>query len=338
MVKTVFIVLDVLLLIYILIVLRIYTLTTNRQPDDKKKTFPDKNIPGDKEPFMTVIKAGRNWYNEQEKQTVRMKSYDDLIIKAHFIPAQDSRGAIILAHGYMSDGITDFACLYRYLHDLGYDLLNIFQRGCGLSAGQTYMLGAGERIDTLAWATYLANGPAKGKDIFIFGMGMGAAAALMASSLGLPENVRGIIAEAPFTSAWEEMRHELKGKLGFLTTPTLFIVDGLCRWRGKFSLRDGNASDSVKRSRLPVLIFHGGADKVTPVSMSEDIYSAASGEKEMFTVPNAGHLTSFMTEEAACREKLEKFLNKYASTPAGTVQQASGADADDEEGEKAEPQ
>ena len=168
-------------------------------------------------------------------------------------------------------------------------------------------------------------------DIFIFGMGMGGAAALMASSLGLPENVRGIIAEAPFTSAWEEMRYELKGKLGFLTTPTLYIVDGLCRWRGKFSLRDGNALESVKESQLPVLLFHGGADKVTPVSMSEEIYATASGEKEMYIVPDAGHLTSFMTEEEECRAKLEEFLNKHATAPAGTVQQGAGSYADDEE-------
>lgn len=336
MVKTLFIVLDVLLLIFILVVLRIYTLTTHRQPDDKKKTFPDKNISGDKEPFASVIRAGRNWYNEQEKQTVRMKSFDDLIIKAHFIPAQNSKGTILLAHGYMSDGITDFAYLYRYLHDLGYDLLNIFQRGCGLSAGQTYMLGVGERIDIFAWATYLANGTAKEKDIFIFGMGMGGAAALMSSSLGLPENVRGIIAEAPFTSAWEEMKYELKGKLGFLTTPVLYTVDGLCRWRGKFSLRDGNASDSVKESQLPILLFHGEADKVVPASMSEEIYAAASGEKEMLTVPNAGHLTSFMTDETSCRTKLEEFLNRYSFTPAGTLHQGSGDDENDEGKQKAE--
>ena len=57
-------------------------------------------------------------------------------------------------HGYRAGGLTDFAGLYRFYHEQGYDLLVPFQRSHGPSEGKYICFGVKERYDCRDWAEY----------------------------------------------------------------------------------------------------------------------------------------------------------------------------------------
>ena len=74
--------------------------------------------------------------------------------------------------------------------------------------------------------------------------------------------------------------------------PAFPFVDSAClmlRLRGGYDLRDASALEAVKRSKVPTLFIHGDEDKMIAVEMSQELYDAASCEKQLFIVEGAGH-------------------------------------------------
>jgi fermentation-respiration switch protein FrsA (DUF1100 family) len=45
----------------------------------------------------------------------------------------------------------------------------------------------------------------------------------------------------------------------------------------------------IAQVRMPVLLIHGTADEVVPSQMSEQLYAAAGGRKQLLLVSGAGH-------------------------------------------------
>lgn len=319
MLKTIFIIIDILLVLLIVGAIMSFNFAVKRKSEDKRKkegTGIDKATTEGWSIYKDKVKAGRNWFKEIDKKSVKLKSFDDLILKAYYLPADNPKGTVLLSHGYMSNGYNDFACMYEYLHNAGYNILNIFHRGCGQSSGEYICFGANERFDILSWLTFLNALNGEKQDIFIYGISLGASAALMACGLDLPGNVRGVIADCPFTNGWDEIGHMMKKKYHLPKFPLLYIVDGFCKLRAKFSLKEANCLDAVKTMNIPLLLIHGGSDDYVPTSMGQAIYDAATGEKELLIVPGAGHGLSFLTDEEAYKEKLNAFLERNASKTA----------------------
>ena len=75
--------------------------------------------------------------------------------------------------------------------------------------------------------------------------------------------------------------------------------------RTGLSHTEHSAADALRRTSLPVLLIHGEADNLVPLSMTRENYDAAAGEKFLLTVPGAGHGMSFlvMPEEYKNMEK-----------------------------------
>ena len=106
-------------------------------------------------------------------------------------------------HGYRAGGLTDFAGLYRFYHEQGYDLLVPFQRSHGPSEGKYICFGVKERYDCRDWAEYAVCRAGKDCNLYLSGISMGCATVLMAAGLPLPSNVRAMIGDCAFTSPKE---------------------------------------------------------------------------------------------------------------------------------------
>ena len=75
----------------------------------------------------------------------------------------------------------------------------IDQRAHGKSEGRTMTFGVFERFDVLSWIDYTVERVGKKTRIVLAGISMGAATVLMASNLNLPPNVKGIMADCPYS-------------------------------------------------------------------------------------------------------------------------------------------
>ena len=66
---------------------------------------------------------------------------------------------------------------------------------------------------------------------------------------------------------------------------------------GGFNLREASAVSSVSRTRIPVLIVHGGDDRFVPCSMSREIYASCSSPARLEIFEGAGHGLSYIVDE-----------------------------------------
>ena len=138
---------------------------------------------------------------------------------------------------------------------------------------------------------------------------MGAATVLLCSAHNLPENVLGIVADCPYSSA-KDITVITAGKMGVVpvfATPALWLGAAIY---GHFDLNKGEVSEAVKNASKPILLIHGTADDFVPFWMAEKIFEC---NKEMITfvpVEGAPHGLSWMVDNKKYLEALDTFFNK----------------------------
>ena len=137
---------------------------------------------------------------------------------------------------------------------------------------------------------------------------MGAATVLMAADLELPANVKGIIADCPYSSP-KEIILKTAGDMKFpvkLTYPFIRLAAYLF---GHFNLEETTAVKAVQNSRVPILIIHGEADAFVPCHMSREIAKVCSSPITLVTIPGAGHGRSYLVDPKRYEDAIIKFIN-----------------------------
>jgi fermentation-respiration switch protein FrsA (DUF1100 family) len=103
--------------------------------------------------------------------------------------------------------------------------------------------------------------------IFIHGESLGAA---VATYLASENPSRGLILEAPFTSAKA-------------------VAGGVLPLLGPLLVWGYDSLSQIDRVRVPVLIIHGDRDEIIPYKLGERLFNAANPPKYFWTVAGAGH-------------------------------------------------
>ncbi len=270
------------------------------------------------EPYRAVFQQGKRWYLGAERERVEIESTDGIPLVGHLIrPEGEPVGCILLMHGFHGNPYHDFGPILPFYHDRGYLLLIPDERAHGESGGKYITYGIKERWDCLCWCRYLAGRFGTDMPLFLDGISMGAAIVLMASSLPLPENVRGIIADCGYTSPYAIMRHVLKHRLHLPVFPILQMAEVLFRLLAGFGLREYSTLEAMETNPYPVLFVHGLADDFVPSYMTEENYRACRAEKEVMYAEGAGHGLSYLVMRPECEERLERFLLKHSEQAAG---------------------
>ena len=218
---------------------------------------------------------------------------------------------MLLVHGFHGSGNTDFSCVLPYYHALGFDLLVIDQRSHLNSEGKYLTMGVLERYDARSWCLYLQERFGDDHPVIMDGISMGGSTVLMAGGLDLPPNVRGIIADCPFTSP----RDIFVSVMEKMKIPSwlLWGANQYCRIFVGFSVDAASTVESLKSCTLPLLIAHGEADDFVPCWMGvKSFEAAASTDKQLITVPGAGHGMSYLVEQERMQVALVAFLDKLA--------------------------
>ena len=101
-------------------------------------------------------------------------------------------------------------------------------------------------------------------------------------------------------------------KLGFKANVFSNITNVFCRAISKYDLKkDADPLGTMPNAKNPVLFIHGEEDLYVPCSMVYENYDACAAEiKQLLTVPGAGHVLSFLVDEAAYRNAVHTFLGK----------------------------
>lgn len=288
--------------------------TMIRQNTDTGRT---KDMAGtDWDQYMPYISECRTWLNDSPREDVYIKSEDGLRLHGtwfHGDPDASGRRKIILCfHGYTGKGMSDFTCMANFYLRHGYQVILVDQRAHGDSEGDYVGFGCLDRKDALRWIGFVLEQAGKDCGIWLHGLSMGAATVLMTSGLKLPAQVRGIISDCAFTSAWDVFSHVLKDQYHMPPYPILKLSDSMVKKRAGYGLKECSASEEVKKAKAPILMIHGEADTFVPVRMCREIYGNIASKKDILLVPGAGHAESFYKARSACEQKLTDFLAKTA--------------------------
>ena len=271
---------------------------TNLPPGEQMDAFREK----------TLANIARLQAMPYERVTIT--SRDGLTLAGRlFLQSPDAPLAIGF-HGYRGTPYRDFSGGALYYLSQGLNLLLAEQRAHKSSGGHTITFGVKEREDCADWAAWAAGRFGKGCPMVLCGISMGAATVLLASALPLPENVRGVIADASYTSPEEIIRKVCREDMHLPDGAAWPVLRAGAKVFGKFDPCAADVREAVKETRLPILLFHGEDDRFVPCEMGRQI-AAANPEKISFhTFPGAGHGLSMLVDEERYTRLVREFLDR----------------------------
>lgn len=236
-------------------------------------------------------------------------SHDGLALFARWIPAQDAKGTVLIAHGYRSHSYIEFGDAIAFYREQNMNLLLIDERTHGKSQGKFITLGVHESRDIVTWVSY-HNRMLSDCPVILHGLSMGAATVMVSAGRQLPGNVKGIIADCGFTTLKEILSHVFTYNFHLPAWPFLWVTDLCARLFARFSIYEIDSRKMLNKSNLPLLLIHGTKDTFVPDYMSRQIYEAYNGEKELLLIEGAAHGKCFPAEPEKCREAIGRFLMK----------------------------
>ena len=295
--------LAVLVAIAAYVVFRIVLHSPNRMQNDDFYMAPSEQTDALRDTINDMIRT----LNKIPYERVHITSFDGLKLCGRYYHQADGAPLGILMHGYRGTPSRDFSGGAQSYLAAGFNLLIIEQRAHCSSEGHVITFGVRERRDCLSWIDYARERFGDRVRILLCGISMGASTVLMASGMDLPENVRGIIADCPFTSPKEIM---FKVSKDLKLPPRLIwtLVRIGAKLFGRFDPIGVDASDAVRRSPVPILLIHGEDDRFVPCDMGRRIAAANPERIELHTFPNAGHGLSFLIDRPRYERITRAFL------------------------------
>lgn len=186
----------------------------------------------------------------------------------------------------------------------GYPVLAIDFRGHGESAASVTSIGFHESGDVEAAMKYLREQGAG--DAVLWGTSMGAVSALLAAERD--GGVAGVIADAPFDTYRNTIRHHAHLMYGLAEFPLITLAYPMIERRADFRLDEVNSLRAARQVRAPMLVLAAEKDVRMEAAMVRTVYEAAAGPKEFWIIPGEGHETR--TFQEAFQEKVRQFLRR----------------------------
>jgi fermentation-respiration switch protein FrsA (DUF1100 family) len=250
-----------------------------------------------------------------EFRDLDLTTSDGVTLHAWFMRPQVANGdAVILLHG-VSDNRLGMYSYGKWLLENHYSVLLPDSRHHGNSAGlATY--GIKEADDVHKWVDWIETNEHPG---CVYGMGESMGAAELLQSLSQETRFCAVVAESPFAT-FREVAYARFGR-PFHTGPwlgrTFFrpTVDTgflYVRVRYHVDMEDASPEGAVGRSKTPVLLIHGLADRNIPPYHSDLIQVRNPTSIEVWKVPGAVHTGAY---KVAPEEFDRRVLAWFAAHP-----------------------
>ena len=218
-------------------------------------------------------------------EDVRLTTDDGVAVAAWWIPAPNSRGALIFCHGNAGN-MGDRIGKLRLFYDLGLSVLTFDYRGYGSSEGKPSEEGTARDMDAAVAHVRDAIGVPLDRTVF-YGESLGGAVAIEAAVRFPPA---ALVAESTFTSARAMARRHYPFVPAFLVRVG---YDSLSR---------------VAALACPKLFLHGPPDTIVPFEMGEALFRAAPEPKRFATLVG-DHNSGGILESPEARRALAELLD-----------------------------
>lgn len=259
------------------------------------------------------VKLREAWKEEMdfEAREISIESHDGLKLFGHaFEQPEKTNNWMIAVHGYQSNE-NETLLIGRHFYEAGYNVLTVSLRAHGKSEGKYIGMGYLDKEDLISWTHALIAKYPESR-IFYHGTSMGGATVLMASGKKLPSNVKAVVSDCAFSSIWDMFSSEMKKRFNLPSFPILNMADFMGWVKAGYSIKEGNVTDFVEKSTLPILFIHTEKDDFVPVSMVHRLFNAKiQGEKDLYIVENGGHTHAKFVEPVEYYERIFSFVDQY---------------------------
>jgi uncharacterized protein len=244
------------------------------------------------------------------RQEFEVAAADGAVLRGWKVqPAQPMGDWVLLFHGVADNrvGTLQYA---EFLLRRGYSVVMMDARAHGASDGSLATYGWREWNDTHAVIEALVTAEHP-HCIFELGESMGAAIALQ--SAAMEPKIDGVVAESSFRNL-REVTYDYTGlHWSPLLGKTLFLPASLAaiaqmEKAGGFHAKDISPEHSVAMRAFPVLLICDGNDKTIPCRHTKAIYAAATGPKQLWVVPGAGHTGAYGTSPDEFERRVTAFF------------------------------
>jgi len=243
---------------------------------------------------------------------IEFHSSDGILLKGWYVPAgPDARGTIIYCHGQNRTRV-EMLPMEVFGHSLGYNGLLFDFRHSGKSGGKMGTLGYKERLDVIAAVHYALDREKAARPIVLWGVSMGASAALMAAA-DTPD-AAAVISDSSFLSFRQVIVHHAHL---FFHLPSFPIVDEAiygAAWRAGFWPSDFDLRKAIERiNPRPVLFIAVKGDKrITPDVARELDSHSTSPKKALIVLPGRRHGEGFRSGNELYEQAVKKFLSSLS--------------------------
>ncbi len=237
-------------------------------------------------------------------------------LKAWFVPVEGSKKFVIAVHGYKSNGPDECSHLLPFYNEtLGFNYLLPDHASHGRSSGRYIGFGAFEADNLLLWVNYLTERFGEDIEIVLHGISMGAATVMLANESNPPKQVKAIVEDCGYTSAFDIIVFVMKKMTGINMPRLAKAIIWVCRTFFGYDMRNADCLNRMKDAKNPVLFVHGTADPTVPFSMGEKLYDACTAvPKDKLFVQDAIHAYCYYDAKQEYEEKMIDFYSKYLTT------------------------
>lgn len=257
--------------------------------------------------------ARQVWLDGQKFEEFEIINEKNYRLKGFLLPADEPSDVYVFcSHGYRNCGKGEFGLIVKFYHDQGYNVFLVDHQAAGESDGKYIGFGYHEYTDCFRWLDLLKERFGENIQIILHGISMGCATVtMMSGSDKLPDNVKFIVADCGYTSAYDEFAHNIEG-MHIPKFPIMNISNAINKRLSGYEFKEANPLEAVKNAKVPMLFIHGGIDTFVPTRMVYELYDAcASEDKKLLVVEGAGHAESYPVDSETYEAMVCEFAEKY---------------------------
>ncbi|MDF2874099.1 MAG: hypothetical protein K0R22_782 [Sporomusa sp.] len=249
------------------------------------------------------------------------KQWQNIVIESRFgyplqgtyiTNPQATDNTLIFLHGFTESRLVGLNYLNIYLN-AGFNILLVDSRAHGESGGNSVTWGNYEKYDLDRWVDWVQQRFPEGT-IGVHGISMGAATALMHAELNeANKRVAFYIADSSYSDFETLLMLQMKQRLHLpgMVLPKLLLqyANVIAYLNSRFTFYQASPVRAVRNVTTPILYIHGEADKLVPADMSLELYNATKGPRQIYTFPNADHVSAIFDDRYRYGRVVQNFTH-----------------------------
>lgn len=252
-------------------------------------------------------------YSQLPKEDVWVRSEDGTRLKSVFVTPHPGKPYVIFCHGVTEHKINSIKYMNLFLKK-GFNAILFDHRRHGESEGTFTSYGHFEKMDVKAIVDELVRREGPDAAFGIHGESMGAVTLLLYAGT-VEDRAAFYVADCPFSDFRQQVKHQIKREVGFSPPFFMTIAEWAVWLRGRYKMSELSPLEAVRHIQKPILFIHSRDDDFILPSMTEALYDAKQGPKQLYIAQKGIHAQSYNENPEEYERVLDQFLNEFQLNP-----------------------